>query len=114
MNDQIGRSARLRYTATGAVAALIAAGAIAGPSVLAATPQAKAHPQAAAASGGHVKTPRPGAGNAGAPQPGSSQPFLLTVQRLVNAGTITGAQGQAVDRQILAGSLDAQTLTSSG
>jgi hypothetical protein len=53
-------------------------------------------------------------GKARAPQPGSDQPFLTAVQRLVNDGTISATEGQAVDRQIRAGMLETQTLASSG
>ena len=43
MNDENGRSARLRHIATGAVAALAAVGAIAGAGALAATQHARPH-----------------------------------------------------------------------
>ena len=39
-----------------------------------------------------------------APQPGANpQPFLNAIQQLVDNGTITAAEGQAVDREIQAG-----------
>ncbi len=53
-------------------------------------------------------------GKAQTPQSGSDQPFLTAVQRLVNDGTISATEGQAVDRQIRAGTLETQTLASSG
>ena len=67
MNDQNSRHARLRYTATGALAALAAVGAIAGTAALAANPSTKAHGHAAVANGGSMtKTPT-------APVPGKTQ-----------------------------------------
>ena len=48
------------------------------------------------------------------PQSGSDQPFVTAVQKLVNDGTITTTQGQALDRELRAGRLDTQTLASSG
>ena len=93
MNDQEGRYVRLRYTATGALAALAAAGAIAGTVALAAAPSAKTPSHAAAAS---------------------PQPFLNDIHRLVENGTITATEAQAVDREILAGRIDTDSLTSSG
>ena len=110
LSDRIPRSVRLRYTATGAVAALAAAGAIAVTVALADPPPAAKAPGAtkapgqATVSGCPVKT--------GAPQPAaSSQPFLSAVQRLVEGGTITAAEGQAVDREIQTGRVDTQTLS---
>ena len=115
MNDQNGRSARLRYTATGALAALAAVGAIAGTAALAAKPSAKAHGHAAVATG-PTKTPPPGVpSKTNAPQPAvNHQPFLNAVQQLVDNGTITATEGQAVDREIVAGRVDTDTLSSSG
>ncbi len=115
MSDQDGRYARLRYTATGALAALAAVGAIAGAVALAANPHAKTHGHAAVANGSKTKSPpSPGPGKTHASQPGSSRPFLAAAQRLVNDGTITAAEGRILDGQIRAGMLDTQTLTSSG
>ena len=72
MDHQNGRYARLRYTATGALAALAAAGAIAGTVAVAANPRAKTRghaavaktrAHAAVANGSTTKTPTPpGAG----------------------------------------------------
>jgi hypothetical protein len=115
VDHQYGRYARLRYTATGAVAALVAVGAIAGTVALAAKPHVNAHGHAAVAKGGPTETPAgPGPGKAHASRPGSSQPFLAAVQRLVGDGTLTMTQGQVVDREIQAGRVDTQTLASSG
>jgi hypothetical protein len=91
VSDRIPGSVRLRYTATGALAALAAAGAIAGTVALADAPSAAKAPTQAPATGG-------------------SQPFRNAIQRLVDNGTITEAEGQAVDRQIATGCVDTQTL----
>jgi hypothetical protein len=116
VNDQNGRYARLRYTATGALAALAAAGAIAGTVALAANPGAKAHGHAAVATAGVTKTPgSPVPDKTEAPQPAvNHEPFLKAIQQLVDDGTITATEGQAVDREILAGRVDTDTLASSG
>lgn len=115
MNDPHGRYARLRNTATGAVAALAAVGVIAGTAALAAQPPAKTHGHAAVANGSTTKAPTPPIpGKAHTPQPGSDRPFVTAVQRLVNDGTISTTEGQALDRQIRAGMLETQTLASSG
>jgi hypothetical protein len=114
VSDHDGRYTRLRYTATGALAALAAVGALAGAGALAAKPRAKTHRHAAVANG-RAKTPAPPApGKTHTPQPGSNQPFLTAVQRLVNAGTISTTEGQTLDREILAGRVDTDTLASSG
>jgi hypothetical protein len=104
VNDRDGRYARLRYTATGALATLAVVGAIAGTVALAASPGTKTlkNPSAPVPSKTHVS------------QPGSSQPFLTAVQGLVSNGTITAAEGQVLDRGIQAGGIDTQTLASSG
>jgi len=115
VNHEHGKYARLRYTATGALAALAAVGAIAGTVALAANPHAKTEGRAAVANGGATKTAAPPVpGKAHASQPGSDQPFLTAVQRLVDDGTIATTEGQALDREIQAGGLDTQTLASSG
>ena len=116
MNEQNDRSARIRHTATGALAALAAVGAIAGTAALAARPPAKPYGRAAVADGGATKTPTcPMPDKAHAPAPAVSvQPFLTATQRLVDTGTITATEGQAVDREILAGRIDTDTLASSG
>jgi hypothetical protein len=111
-----GRYTRIRYTATGAVAALAAAGAIAGTVALAAKPPvSRPRGHAAVANCAATKTPvSPGPGEAQTPQPGSSQPFLNAVQQLVSAGTISSAQGQVLDGEIQAGQLDTDTLAATG
>lgn len=118
MSDPKGRYVRLRYTATGAIAAFAVAGAVAGTVALAANPHAKALPShAALANCAATKSPAPGVpgpGKSHSSQPGSSQPFLTAVQRLVTDGTISAAQGRVLDREIQAGDLDTQTLASSG
>jgi hypothetical protein len=124
VDHQNGRHARLRYTATGALAALAAVGAIAGTVAVAANPRAKTRGQAAVAkklahaavaNGSTTKAPTPPVpGKTHAPQPGSDQPFLTAIQRLVNDGTISTAEGQTLDSEIQAGRLDTQTLASSG
>jgi len=115
------RSVRLRYTAAGALAVLVAVGAIAGTAALAAKPHVQTYGHAAMAKGGAVgngtasKTPTaPVPGKTHTSQPGSDQPFLSDVQRLVDDGTISSTEGQALDREIQAGSVDTQTLASSG
>ena len=115
MNDQNGRYARLRHTAIGALAALAAVGAIAGTAALAANPGAKKPGRAAVGNGAATKTPTsPAPAKTHTSQPGSSQPFLTDIQRLVNDGAISATQGQVLDREILAGRVDTNTLTSSG
>jgi hypothetical protein len=115
MNDQNGRYARLRDTATGALAALAVVGAIAGTAALAAKPRANTHGHAAMANGSTTKTPTsPLPGKTHTRQPGSSQPFFNAVQQLVDNGTITATEGQALDREIRAGRVDTDTLAPSG
>jgi hypothetical protein len=115
MNDQDARYPRLRYTAIGALAALAVVGAIAGTAALAAKPDAKPPARAADPNCEATKTPAPAAqGKAAAPQPDSSQLFLNDVQRLVDDGTITAAEGRVVDGEIQAGRVDTQTLADSG
>jgi hypothetical protein len=115
VNDQNNRYARLRHTATGAVAALAAVGAIAGTAALAAKPHANTHRHATLANGS-TKTPTPPEPDKNhSPQPSPNpQPFLNAIQQLVNNGTITATQGQTVDREIQAGRIDTDTLASSG
>ena len=76
MNDKNGRYARLRDTATGALAAVAVVGAIAGTAALAAKPRANTRGHAAMANGTTTKTPTsPVPGKTHTPQPGSNQPF---------------------------------------
>jgi uncharacterized membrane protein YebE (DUF533 family) len=115
VNDQNARYARLRNTATGALAALAAVGAIAGTAALAANPRANTHAHTAVANGATTKTPAPAPpGKNHTPPQDANNRFVIAVQRLVNDGTISTTEGQAVDREILAGSVDTQALTSSG
>jgi len=116
VNDQHGRSARLRYTATGALAALAVVGAIAGTAALAAKPSAKtAHHAARVADRGAAKAPPSAADKSGAPEPKANpQPFVNDIQQLVSNGTISAMQGQVVDREIRAGRVDTDSLTASG
>jgi hypothetical protein len=130
MRDQESRLIRLRYTATGAVAALVAAGAIAATVALADAPSTKkpgnATPPSALAkhaptssasaadvAGGKAASRVPG--KTGSPPPGDvPQVFFDAVQRLVDSGTITAAEAQAVDTEIRTGRVDTDTLASAG
>jgi uncharacterized membrane protein YebE (DUF533 family) len=116
MNDQHRRYERLRYTATGALAALAAAGAIAGAVALAANSHADKPGHAAVAHRRATKTPTsPVPDKTHTPPPAvNHQPFFSAVQRLVDDGTISDAQRQAVDREIRAGGVDTDTLASGG
>ena len=113
MNDRTSRSTRLRYTATGALAALAVVGAIAGTGALAAKPPQH---RAVVANCGATKTPTsPVPDKTQAPHPEANpQAFLSAIQQLVDNGTITATEGQAVDREIQAGRIDTDTLASSG
>jgi hypothetical protein len=113
VNDQNDRRTRVRHIATGAIAALGAVGAITGAGALAAKPHANTHRQASLASAS--KTPMsPAPGKTHTSQPNSDQPFLDAIQRLVNDGTLTPAQGEVLGRDIRAGRIDTDTLGSSG
>jgi hypothetical protein len=116
VNDQNGRSTRLRHTATGALAALAAAGAIAGTAALAAKPHHTTDRYHAAADRGATKTPTsPGPSKARTPQPPvNPQPALSAIGQLADNGTITAAQGQALGSEIRTGGIDPDTLASSG
>jgi hypothetical protein len=115
VKDQTGRYVRLRYTATGALAALAAVGAIAGAVALGANPCAKTHRRAAVATGGATKPAGSPVDKTRAQAPTASpQPFLDDIQRLVDNGTITAAEAQVVDREIVAGRVDTDTLAASG
>jgi hypothetical protein len=118
VSDQNARYARLRHTATGALAALAAVGAIVGTAALAATPHARphrhaTHRHATVANGSTTKTPTsPVPDKTQTPQPpANQQPFLTAIEQLVDNGTITATQGQAVDSQIQQGYIDPSTLT---
>jgi hypothetical protein len=114
VRDQSGKYGRLRYTAAGALAALAAVGAIAVTGAFAAKPHAK--PGAPAATGGQIKSPTgplPSKTQA-PPPPGDPQLFLNAIQRLVNDGKITATEARVVDREIVAGRVDTDSLTASG
>jgi hypothetical protein len=119
VNDQNGSYARLRHTATGALAALAAVGAIAGTAALAANSTPRPHRHATVAdgsttSGGVTKTPTspaPVKTHAAQPVP---QAFMTDAQQLVSDGTITASQGQVLEGEIRAGRVDTGTLASSG
>jgi hypothetical protein len=115
VKEQTGRYVRLRYTATGAIAALAAAGAIAGTVALAAGPRPKAHGHAAVAAGALTKPAgAPVDKSRGQAPAASPQPFLDDIQRLVDNGTITTAEAQVVDREIQTGRVDTDTLAAAG
>lgn len=114
MNDRNARYARLRYTATGALAALATTGAIAG-TVALANPSANKRGHAAAANCAATKTPpSPGPDKTQTPPPVSQQLFLRAVQQLVAHGAITATQAQTVDREIVTGRVDTDTLAAGG
>jgi hypothetical protein len=122
VNDQHARYVRLRHTAAGALGALAVVGAIAGATALAANSHAKPHRHAAVAND-PTKTPAPGTNPTKTPAPGKhrtpqppqaydpNNPFLIAIRQLVNDGTITAAQAQVVDDQILQGYIDPSTLS---
>jgi hypothetical protein len=116
VHDQDHRYARIRYAATGALATLGVVGAIAGAAALAAEPSAKAPAHAALANAAATKRPTSPARDKTQtpPSPVNQQPFVDAIQQLVNDGTISSTQGQAVDSQIQTGRIDTQTLASSG
>jgi hypothetical protein len=116
VNDQTRRSARLRYTAAGALASLAVVGAIAGTAALAAKPAARASDHAVVAK--HAATKTPGSAvseKTGTPPPRANpQLFLNDIQSLVRNGTITASEAQTVDREIEAGRVDTDSLQSAG
>jgi hypothetical protein len=104
VDDKNARHARIRHMAMGALAALAAVGAIAGTAALATNKQGHAAPTASTVSDkAHAQPPA-----------ADHKPFFDAVQQLVDNGTITAAQGQAVNREIDAGRIDTATLASSG
>lgn len=116
MKDQSNRSTRLRYTATGALAALVLVGAIAGTAALAAKPSAHSPRHALAAKSQAAKTPAAVVKDRTGPPEAKADPqaFLNDIQRLVDSGTITSAEGQVVDHEIEAGRVDTDSLTAAG
>jgi hypothetical protein len=115
VGDPENRPARLRYTATGALAALAVAGAIAGTVALADSPPTAKTPGAPVLNKAQVLKKAPVLNKAQAPRPSASpEPFVGAIHRLVDDGTITATEGQAVDREILTGRVDPDTLASAG
>ncbi len=126
MNDHSPRYVRVRQTAIGALAALAAVSAIAGAAALASAPHARPHRYRAAVHGskpqspsdqvqGKIQPSRPGTVKTRGSQPAPDrQPFLDAVTQLVDAGTITAAQGQIVDGQIQTGRVDTDALVAAG
>jgi hypothetical protein len=114
MNDHNGRYARLRYTAMGALAALAATGAVLGATALAAKRHPETHAQARVANATRKTPTAPVPGESRKPPAGNPQPFLDAIQQLVDNATITAAEGQAVDHEIQAGSVDPGRLAASG
>jgi hypothetical protein len=116
VNDQNNRSARLRYAAAGALATLVAVGAIAGTAALAAKPSAHSQTHALAASCNATKTSAPYMKDkTGTPEPPANpQPFLDDIQRLVNRGAITATEAQLVEGEIAAGRVDTDSLAAAG
>jgi len=104
VDDKNARQARIRHTAIGALAALAAVGAIAGTAALATNKD------------GHAATTTSTASDKTRARPPAVDhtPFFDAIKPLVDNGTITAAQGQAVDREIDAGRVDTATLASSG
>ena len=109
------KASRWRAPVTGAVAGLVVAAAIVGPSALASGGPARSAPAAGKAA--HVADVRSAkeAAKAAAPSAGPGPgPFLAAVAQLVQAGTITDAQAQILDADIQTGSIDPQQLVASG
>lgn len=114
MQHPLGRYARTRYTATGALAALAAVGAIAGSGALA-SPHTRGQAHVATSGNGAAKQPVSPAPTKGhTSQPGSDQPFLNDAQQLVSNGTITSTEGQTLATEIQSGTIDTGTLASDG
>lgn len=118
-------TSRWRAPVTGAVAGLVVAAAIVGPSALASSGNSPSRQ----ASRGHAASALAGAkrahatdascttsaAGAKAPDPGpGAGPFLDAVAQLKQAGTITDAQARVIDADIQAGSIDPQQLVASG
>ena len=116
MEGQDFRYARIRHMAIGAVAALAVVGAIAGATAIAAKPGGAARGRATVANCSATKPPMsPAPDKAGAPQPPADpHAFLNDIQQLADNGTITATEARTVDREIMAGRVDTDTLTASG
>jgi hypothetical protein len=108
-SDAEGRSARQRWRAPviGAMAGLAVAAAIVGPAALA---------DSGSGAGGAANTGATAhAVKHGTPPPNSApHQFTDAVAQLVQAGTITAAQGRAVDAQIETGSMDPDQMVARG
>lgn len=116
LNEQHGKWTRVRYTVTGALAALAAVGAIAGSVALAGSPAKVAH-AATTTAGAVTKTPTAGlptTTQGSEASPNSNQPFLSAVAQLVSHGTITAAEGQTLASDVQAGGVDTDALAVSG
>ncbi|MBV9000465.1 MAG: hypothetical protein JO304_15495 [Solirubrobacterales bacterium] len=100
-------TSRWRAPVTGAVAGLVVAAAVVGPSALASGKRAHATDASCTTAAAGAKAP------GGDPGPGPS-PFLDAVAQLKQAGTITDAQARVIDADIQAGSIDPQQLVASG
>jgi hypothetical protein len=116
VNDRDFRYARIRHMATGALAALALVGAIAGATALAAKPGDRTHGHAAVVNCSATKAPPSAAAEktGAAKPPANPQAFLNDIQQLVANGTITATEARTVDREIIAGKVDTDTLTASG
>lgn len=115
MSHQRDSWIRVRYTATGALAALAAAGAVAGSVALAAGSQANGSKDETTTMGVVTKTPAaPLPTNTQGSEPNSGQLFLNAVALLVSNGTITAAEGRTLDAEIQTGGVDSEALAASG
>jgi hypothetical protein len=131
-SDRVTSAVRWRRSALGLLAGLAGAAAIVAPSTLAASKHAgapsaqtgtkpaptgnlsdptgtKPAPTGNTGPTGTTKTPAP-AGTGTAPNP----VFTSAIAQLEQAGTIDSAQAQAIDAQVLAGSIDLQQFVNSG
>lgn len=109
-SDAEGRSARQRWRAPviGAMAGLAVAAAIVGPAAFADSGSGGGGATSTGATAHAVK-------HHGTPPPNSApHQFTDAVAQLVQAGTITAAQGRAVDAQIETGSMDPDQMVARG
>jgi hypothetical protein len=119
-------TSRWRAPVTGAVAGLVVAAAVLGPSALASSGHSgsdqASRARAATLAGAkraHASDASCTTAAAGAKAPGQdpgsgSAPFIAAVAQLVQNGTITDAQAHVIDADIQAGSIDPQQLVASG
>jgi len=109
------RSRRWRAPVIGAVAGLAVAGAIVGPAALADNGGGGAAARAKAAGAPPATGAPYGVKQRGTPAPGGvPHQFTDAIAQLVQAGTITAAQGRALDAQIESGSMDPQQMVARG